>query len=229
MPDAREPLVRTAPAPLHGRFLVDVPPAPAAPDCWLLGFHGYAQSAAIFLPLLTQAARSARWLVAAVQAPHVFYTRGDRSIVANWMTREDRELAIVDNIAYVDNVLDALHAEFGAPRAIVCLGFSQGASMAYRAAVRGKRATTAILSVCGDVPPDVRDIPAARWPSVHMITGTRDEWYPPTRMTDEAAIVKALGVPVETSSFDGGHELAPEVVAGLSELLAQAETAARQT
>lgn len=227
MSDPREPLVRTAPAPLHGRFLVDVPPAPASPSCWLLGFHGYAQSAAIFLPLLTQARRSDRWLVAAVQAPHVFYTRGDRSIVANWMTREDRELAIVDNIAYVDNVLDALHAEFGAPRAIVCLGFSQGAAMAYRAAVRGKRATTAILSVCGDVPPDVRDIPASRWPRVRMITGTRDEWYPPTRMADEAAIVTAIGARVETSAFEGGHEFTPEVVAALEALLAQTEAAAR--
>lgn len=227
MPDPREPLVRTAPAPLHGRFLVDVPPAPAAPDLWLLGFHGYAQSAAIFLPFLTQAARSNRWLVSAVQAPHVFYTRGDRSIVANWMTREDRELAIVDNIVYVDNVLDALHAEFGAPRAIVFLGFSQGAAMAYRAAIRGKRRAAAILSVCGDVPPDVRDLPRERWPLVRMITGTSDEWYPPTRMADEAVIVRAIGATVETSSFEGGHEFSDAVVEALGTLLAQTEAAAR--
>lgn len=227
MSDRSEPLLRHAPATFHGRFLVDVPPAPAQPNCWLVGFHGYAQSAQIFLPSLTQAPRSNAWLVTAVQAPHPFYTRGDRSIVANWMTREDRELAIADNIGYVDNVLDRLHAEFGAPRAIVFLGFSQGAAMAYRAALRGKRRAAALLSVCGDIPPDVRDTPRDSWPPLHMITGTRDEWYPPSRMADEAAIARAAGATVDTRAFEGGHEFSPEVVAKLGELLAQTESAAR--
>lgn len=227
MSDRSEPLLRHAPAPMHGRFLVDAPPTPASPTCWLVGFHGYAQSAQIFLPFLQQATRSDAWLTAAVQAPHPFYTRGDRSIVANWMTREDRELAIPDNVGYVNNVLDVLHAEFGAPRAIVFLGFSQGAAMAYRAALLGKRRAAAIFSVCGDVPPDVRELPRERWPLVRMITGTRDEWYPPTRMDEEAAIVRAIGATVETSSFEGGHEFGAPAAAALTALLAQTEAAAR--
>ena len=227
MSERSEPLLRHAPATFHGRFLVDVPPAPASPSCWLVGFHGYAQSAQIFMPLLTRATRSDAWLTAAVQAPHPFYTRGDRSIVANWMTREDRELAIPDNIGFVDSVLDQLHAEFGAPRAIAFLGFSQGAAMAYRAALCGKRRAAAVFSVCGDVPPDVRELPANRWPLVRMITGTADEWYPPTRMADEAAIVRAIGATVETSSFEGGHEFSDAAVQALGALLAQTEAAAR--
>ena len=39
-----------------------------------------------------------------VQALHRFYTRNDQSVVASWMTREDREHAIADNIEYLNRV-----------------------------------------------------------------------------------------------------------------------------
>ena len=44
-----------------------------------------------------------------MQALHPFYTKTER-IVASWMTRQDRELAIADNIRYVQAVIDAVVA-----------------------------------------------------------------------------------------------------------------------
>ena len=47
-----------------------------------------------------------------MQGLNRYYTRhGD--MVAAWMTREDRELAIADNIAYVAAVLDAVTGAIG--------------------------------------------------------------------------------------------------------------------
>jgi predicted esterase len=213
-----EPLLRHAPARVHGRYLVA--PSPAAASHWLVGFHGYAQTAESFLPSLLATPHDGAWRTIAVQGLHPFYTRNDRDVVAHWMTRQDRERAIPDNITYVDTVLDQLAAEFGAPRAIVFAGFSQGAAMAYRAAVRGRHAAAAVFVVGGDVPPDVLDAPAERWPRVHVTAGRDDAWYGPERLEREVATLRGRGVRAEGLVVDGGHEWNAPVTAALGELLA---------
>ena len=45
-----------------------------------------------------------------MQAPNRFYDRDD-DVVASWMTKEDRELAIADNVAYVSAVLGAVRRD----------------------------------------------------------------------------------------------------------------------
>ena len=74
-----------------------------------------------------------------VQGLHRFYARGHGKVVASWMTREDREQAIADNLGYVNRVVRAALQGVGDEATIVFLGFSQGVAMAYRAAVMGER------------------------------------------------------------------------------------------
>lgn len=208
---AREALLRHAPATVHGRYLVR-PPAPGAAASWLVGFHGYAQSAEVMLEPFARVAPSERWLVASVQALHPFYAGRSNEVVANWMTRQDRELAIADNVAYVDRVFDQLATEFGEPRAIVAAGFSQGVAMAYRTACLGRRACAAILVAGGDLPPELREHRAPSWPHVAMATGVRDAYYGADALEADAARLRALGADVRTLAFDGGHEWSDDVV-----------------
>ena len=63
------------------------------------------------MAMLTRITGTEGWLIVAVQGLHRFYTKGG-DVVASWMTREDRELAIADNVAYVGQVIDAVRAEF---------------------------------------------------------------------------------------------------------------------
>jgi predicted esterase len=219
-PDS-QPLLRHAPATVHGRYLVE--PVAASASCWLVGFHGYAQSAEVFLPLLTAVPRSGAWRAVAVQGLHPFYTRNDRDVVAHWMTRQDRELAIADNVAYVDTVLDRLREEFGAPREIVFAGFSQGVAMAYRAALRGRHAAAGVFAAGGDVPSDVLDVPAAAWPRVCMTAGTEDAWYGPDRLEKDAARLREHGVDVRSHEFAGGHEWDAPVLETAGAFLARIE------
>ena len=44
----------------------------------------------------------ASWTRVAIQGLHRFYRGRSRTTVASWMTRQDRELLIADNVAYVD-------------------------------------------------------------------------------------------------------------------------------
>lgn len=209
-----EPTLRHAAATVHGRYLVRAPKSTPA-DHWFIGFHGYAQSAAIFMPGLLRCDPAGEWLVASVQALHPFYTKSD-DVVANWMTREDREHAIADNTAYGANVLDALAAEFGEPRALVLAGFSQGVAQAYRVALNGRRAATALITVGGDTPPELKRGGTQPWPRVTMLTGETDAWYTPARLAEDAASVRAAGADVREHVFAGGHEWNDGVVGAIS-------------
>src|SRR5688572_27516505 len=93
---ARAARLRHVEARTHGRYLVR-PPSAAGPWPLLVGFHGYAESADAHLDAVARIPGIERWLTVAVQALHPFYTR-DQRVVANWMTRQDREFAIADNI-----------------------------------------------------------------------------------------------------------------------------------
>src|SRR5207253_9601007 len=135
----------TIAATVHGRFVVRDGP----PERVMIGFHGYAETAETHLDELAKIRGIDRWTIASVQALHPFYAARTQQVVASWMTRQDRELAIADNIAYVRSVIEWFHD----PETIVCFGYSQGGAMVYRAAADyGRRAGWVVI---GDsVPPD---------------------------------------------------------------------------
>ena len=88
------------PTTTHGRVLIRTPAATAAGV--LVGFHGYAEDAAAQLERLLAIKEADDWLLLSVQALHRFYRGRSQDVVAGWMTRQDRDAAIADNIAYVD-------------------------------------------------------------------------------------------------------------------------------
>ncbi|HEX2832095.1 MAG TPA: phospholipase [Thermoanaerobaculia bacterium] len=186
---------RTLATSVHGRFLhVD-----RGTDRLVIGFHGYAESAEMHLAELEKVPGSERWSLIAVQALHPFYTRTGQ-IVASWMTSLDRENAMADNLAYVAKVL----ASVPEPRTLVFAGFSQGATMAARAAAHvGKPAGLMLLG--GDIPPDVKADAALRLPPTLLGRGERDEWYTDEKLKKDMSYLEATSR-VTTCVFDGGHE-----------------------
>lgn len=180
----------------------------------LVGFHGYAQIAEDMLGELQQIPGADRWTKVSIQALHPFYIRGDSKVVANWMTRQDRDLAIADNIAYVHNALEHVlrstehstkHSSTQHP-ALVYVGFSQGAAMAYRAAVHSPRPVAGIVALGGDIPPEVKDDGSLTWPPVLIGVGDREEWYAGEKLDADLAFLQARGIQHQIVRFDGGHE-----------------------
>ena len=190
------------PATVHGLYLVRSGPS----DRVVVGFHGYAETADIHLAALETIPGIERWSVVAVQALHPFYAGRTGQVVASWMTSQDRELAIADNLAYVRKIIDEL------PRAksLVFLGFSQGVAMAFRAAASIPCA--GVIALGGDVPPDVR---RATLPPVLLARGKRDEWYTDEKMKADLAV---LG-DVTPFVFEGGHEFTDDFRAVAGEVL----------
>jgi len=184
--------VETIPTQTHGRYLVRDGP----PERLFLGFHGYAQNAEIHLADVETIPGLDAWTVVCVQALNRFYLGRSSDTAGCWMTRQDRELVIADNVAYVR----AVAAAFPAAETIVVEGFSQGAAMAYRAAASLDR-VAGIVILGGDVPPDVD----GALPPILIGRGKDDEWYSDEKFKKD---LKSLDgrARVETIVFEGRHE-----------------------
>ena len=199
--------LRTIETVVHGRYLVQVPRTPG-PWPALFTFHGYGEDAATNMLAVQRIPGVDAWLIVAVQALHPFYAKNER-IVASWMTRQDREHAIADNIGYVRAAVAAAAREFPVTSSIVFAGFSQGVAMAYRAAAHIPAA--GVIALAGDVPPDVAAAQPVRptatiLPHVLIGRGTTDNWYTEEKMAADITRLTVLAASVETSVFDGGHE-----------------------
>ena len=189
----------------HGRVLVR---AVDEPQGFLFGFHGYGETAEIQMQRLESIPGTEGWTLVAVQALHRFYRGRSEQIVASWMTRQDREAAMTDNIHYVDRVVETVNPT---DRTVVYAGFSQGVAMAYRAAVRGRVAAAGVISVCGDVPPELLEDPRSRFPRVLLVRGERDEWYNEARLQADVAALRSRSTEPHTLVHSGGREWTAEV------------------
>ena len=215
-----EPLIRAIETAVHGRYLVRVPRT-ERPWPVLFSFHGYAEDAAVNMAALERVPGISGWLLVAVQALHPFYTKNER-IVASWMTRQDRELAIADNTRYAASVVAAVRDEFGITTPIVFAGFSQGAAMAYRAAAH--IGGSGVIVLAADVPPDVM----AGLPPVLIGRGRADTWYTEDKLAVDLGRLGDMSVDVETCIFDGGHEWTGEFAAAAGRFLNRIDSKVRQ-
>jgi predicted esterase len=163
---------------------------------------------------------SEAWTLIAIQGLNRFYRGRSEETVAGWMTREDRETAIADNIRYVDAVLDRILAA-APPSRLVTLGFSQGVAMAFRAALRGRYRCNAVIAAGGDIPPELLADPASVFPAVLLVRGAEDAWYTTQKLEADAASLRARGVNVSARIVAGAHEWNAHVDAAAGTFLQQ--------
>jgi predicted esterase len=201
-------------ATVHGRILVRESAAPAGVIAIL---HGYAQSAEDALNDIEGTPGLERWTIVAIQALHPFYARGGRDaggdkVVAGWMTRQDRDLAVADNVAYVDRAIEAVNPLKTQDPSLktVFVGFSQGASMAYRAAMLGRHEPAGIVALAGDIPPEVRAAQRRMWPRVLIGVGDGELWYTAPKLESDVNFLMSAGTVAQVVRFAGKHEWTQE-------------------
>ncbi|HEV3138951.1 MAG TPA: hypothetical protein VGY57_00475 [Vicinamibacterales bacterium] len=208
---------RTIATTTHGRYLV-APASASAPV--LVGFHGYAELAEAALERLRAIPGADRWTLVSIQGLNRFYQRRNNDVIAGWMTRQDRELAIADNLAYVSAVLDAVMREWPTKPSVVFSGFSQGVAMAFRAAAATSYRTAGLIAAGGDIPPEIQAPRLAAIRSVLLCRGARDEWYAADTFGADRRRLTDAGVAVTPIEFDGGHEWSSAVIAAAAQFLA---------
>lgn len=203
-------IARTIAAHIHGRYLV-VPPSRGGAAPVLVGFHGYAEAAEHQLERLRAIRPPREWLLASIQGLNRFYQRRTNEVIAGWMTRQDREAAIADNLRYVGSVVDEVFREWPCEPTLVFAGFSQGVAMAFRAAARSTRTIAGVIAVGGDVPPEIEPEALARVRAALVCRGARDEWYSAQKFADDVSRLRSADVAVRPLDFDGGHEWSDDV------------------
>ena len=209
---------RAIAAATHGRYLVDVP-STGGPWPLLVGFHGYAEGADPQFERLRSTPGADRWLLVAVQGLHRFYRGRSNEVVAGWMTRQDRELAIADNLAYVASVVEAVSREWKTDGRVVFAGFSQGVAMAFRAAAAMK--ADGVIALGGDVPPELEPAALATISAVLIARGTRDLWYTGEMHEADLRRLRASGTAVDVVAFNAAHEWTPEFSRAAADFLAR--------
>ncbi len=178
----------------HGRYLV----RPGSSRV-LAGFHGYGQTAEVMLRDLEQIPGTEEWTLVSIQALNRFYGRNEE-VAACWMTRQDRDEAIADNILYVQRVM----AGFPNRSRLVFAGFSQGVAMAWRAAANVP--CDGVISLSGDVPPDIT---SPKLPPALLGRGSFENWYNDEKFKKDLSFLAGRS-DVTSCVFRGGHEWTDE-------------------
>jgi len=195
--------------------------------------HGYGQLARAFLASFERVASPTRLLVAP-EALSRFYL--DRSALPNdqpprvgatWMTREDRDHEIADQVAYLDALHDLVRPAAPAAVRLRVLGFSQGVATVARWLALGRARADELILWAGAFPPDVELTGFARRlgpASVVLVAGARDELASWTAADSQLQRFTDAGVSARLVAFEGGHRLDD---ATLDQLAADGEAPAR--
>jgi predicted esterase len=208
--------VHAVPTLTHGRVLVRDARA-AVRKGILVGFHGYIENASIQMDRLVAIPGSEAWTLVSIQGLHRFYRGKSDEVVASWMTREDRDDAIADNLAYVAAALEQVPHD--SSTRLVYAGFSQGVAMAFRAGVLGSIPAAGIAAVGGDVPPELIGRSDLAFPAVLFLRGLEDSWLTRDRFDRDVASLTARQVALTASTYDGAHEWNAETSRAIGDFL----------
>ncbi len=184
----------------------------------MLGFHGYAQTCEHLIPGLELCFGSLNPTLCSIQGLSYFY-RKNGEVVASWMTKLDREMAIENNLRYIEKIHAEVSAKSGSAP-LVFFGFSQGAAMAYRMSLLGSVSHSYIIAVGGELPPELRSHRSSdetNAPTIVVCRAEEDPFYSGGDFARDCELLAKQHENVIAISYEGAHE----VNASLSEKLSE--------
>jgi predicted esterase len=198
----------------------------ATTELWIV-CHGYGQLARPFVASFEAIASPSRLIVAPEALSRFYLERSatgvntQAAIGATWMTREDREHEIVDQIAYLDALHDHVRPAGNPHRVrLRVLGFSQGVATVGRWIARGRAHVDELIVWAGAFPPDV-DLTVLRdrlaGAPVVFVVGERDELAPWAAADAQLQRFTDAGIQARLVVFEGGHRLDYGTLAALAE------------
>ena len=205
---------RTLTAAINLYYDLRVPEARPAP--LLLALHGYGASK-------RQMMREAQLIapqnfgVAALQGFHQHLKDpkepgGPLRFGFGWLTNfHSAESVAIHHRALLD-LINTLVAEGVADgKRIYLLGFSQTCALNFRFAFTHPDKLRGVIGICGGLPGDWESskVYQAIDAAVFYLAGTRDEYYPPSRVVDYAERLRLRAASLETKNYDAGHEIVP--------------------
>ena len=179
---------------------------------WLV-FHGIGYLSRYFLKYFKHLNPEENYIIAP-QAASKYYLNGEyRHVGASWLTRENTEAEIENNLKYLDAVFEA--ENLAEVSNLNILGYSQGVSVATRFIARRKIQCTNLIMHSGKVPSELaaEDFNFLESTNFSFIYGTKDEYLEPEILkVEQARLEKIFPANFEILSFDGGHEVNTKLI-----------------
>ncbi|MFZ1686546.1 MAG: hypothetical protein WAU70_03935 [Flavobacteriales bacterium] len=180
----------------------------SAKDLWIV-LHGHGHLARFFLNTF-EGLEEDRCIVAPEALNRYYLDTTYSRVGATWMTREDREHEITDQIGYLDELARLMRLECRNSTRLNVLGFSQGVATLCRWAALGGTAIDRMVIWGGSMPPELEaDVLRDRWASmrIDLVHGEQDPLVKADVLERSASLLRNAGLEFHTHAFHGGHEL----------------------
>lgn len=179
-----------------------------------IAFHGYGQMANYFIRNFQ--GLGDEYFIVVPEGLHHFYLEGMTGRVgASWMTKEDREVDIENQSAYLNKIISQF-GELKKQNVKLCIfGFSQGVATALRWVVRNKINSDFFFSWAGSLP---NDLPPTLVESVmkeskmFIILGDTDPYFTTKARGAMNSLIESYNLRVEKIRYEGDHRIFPEIL-----------------
>jgi predicted esterase len=177
----------------------------------LIVLHGYAQLAHYFIKKFNFLSNKKR-VILAPEGLSKFYWQGmNGRVVASWMTKEDRQNEIKDQITYLDKIYLTIKKK--SPEAtITVLGFSQGTATLCRWLAASEYKVQRILLWAGGIPEEVMESPFIQHTHFEIIIGDQDEFIPKEHIEIMEKSFNENGISFDLTLFEGKHSIDSDVL-----------------
>lgn len=199
----------------HARIFLNQKPHEGIKKCWIC-LHGYGMLGQYFLPKL-ESLDSEDTLVMVPEALSRFYLDPQyEKVGASWMTKEDRLLDIQEQHGYLNKVYKELVKTLKNLEEFNVLGFSQGASTAWRWIQQQKITVRHLVIWAGSIPSE--SLQSFYVENLWLVYAEDDpyaKWVNPQEIKDWLG---KQSIDYKLIMFKGGHTIPKEV---FKELIAQ--------
>lgn len=184
----------------------------------IIAFHGYGQAARKFVHKF-EGLDDGKTLVVCPEGLSRFYWKnftGD--VVASWMTREDRDDDIKDNMNYINLLFESISAQLADNVEVSVLGFSQGCPTASRWVSSQQPDIHHLILWAGQLAHDENYAAASDYfknKHLFFVYGTEDEFLPFGYKEKTLELAKKSGLEFDVKPFEGKHVVDREVLANL--------------
>jgi phospholipase/carboxylesterase len=205
---------RSLPAQVKLYYDLNLPPAQPAP--LLIALHGYGANKRQMMREAKQMAPE-NFAIASLQGLHQHLKEpkeagGPLRFGFGWLTNfHSEESVALHHQALLDLVQTLIDKGAADPKQIFLLGFSQTCALNYRFAFTHSTFLRGVIGICGGIPGDweTGEIYKPTDAAVLHLAGTKDEFYPPARVSDYEERLRMRAQNMEFRSYDAAHEIVP--------------------
>jgi phospholipase/carboxylesterase len=198
------------------KLFYDVHQPAMSPAPLLIALHGYGANKKQMMREAKQLAPES-FAIASLQGFHQHMKEpkepgGPLRFGFGWLTNFHPEDSVAIHHQALLDLIATLDGESMVDRErIFLLGFSQTCALNYRFAFTRPDVLRGVIGICGGLPGDwetSEDYQPTRAAVLHL-AGTRDEYYPPSRVADYEERLRLRARDVGLKSYDAAHEMVP--------------------